>query len=68
MAAHKGAAGGDKYKSKVENNASPEFPQPFVRLDKLVCAQVRALWWRQRRDGNRLPAESGIIVIEGGKS
>lgn len=68
MAAHKGAAGGNNYKSNLENNASREVPQPFVRLDELVYAQVRELWWRQRREGNRLPAEPGVILIQGGRS
>ncbi len=26
------------------------------------------LWWRQLRLGHRLPAEPGIILIEGGQS
>ena len=29
---------------------------------------VVALWWAMRREGGRLPAEKGVIVISGGKS
>ena len=29
-------------------------------------ASLRALWWRQAGAGHRLPAEIGVIVIEGG--
>ncbi len=33
-----------------------------------ALTEVRCLWWRQRRQGLRLPAERGVIVIEGGRS
>jgi hypothetical protein len=66
MAAHKGAAGGNKYESEAQVNASREALQPFACLDELVVAQVRALWWRQLRLGNRLPAQTGMIVLNGG--
>ena len=29
-------------------------------------AETRALWWRQAALGHRLPAEIGIITIDGG--
>jgi hypothetical protein len=29
-------------------------------------AELRVVWWRQAALGNRLPAEHGVIVIEGG--
>ncbi len=29
--------------------------------------ELRALWWRQWCQGNRLPAEPEIILLEGGK-
>ena len=29
---------------------------------------VRAVWWRQWRLGHRMPAEHGVIVIDGGRS
>jgi hypothetical protein len=73
MAAPRGQSGaaGDKSRNHFSQNfltTSPTLPQPIVRLDELIQAQVRALWWRQRRDGNRLPAEPGMILIGGGKS
>ena len=30
-------------------------------------AQLRALWWRQTALSHRLPAETNIIVMEGGR-
>ena len=38
-----------------------------VRLDSLVQQQVREVWWRQVRLGNRLPPELYLIVIRGGR-
>ena len=35
-----------------------------VRPDEIP--ELRAMWWRQAALGNRLPAELGVIVIEGG--
>ena len=37
-------------------------PRP-IRDDEIP--ELRALWWRQAALGNRLPAERGVIVIEG---
>jgi hypothetical protein len=31
-------------------------------------AELRAMFWRQARLGHRLPAEAGIIAIDGGRS
>ncbi len=31
-------------------------------------ASLRAMWWRQAGAGHRLPAEIGVIVIEGGST
>jgi len=37
-------------------------------LDDLTKAELRTVWWRQRRLlDTKLPAERGIIVIEGGR-
>ena len=40
-------------------------PRP-VRADEIP--ELRAIWWRQARLGHRLPAERGVIVIEGGRT
>ncbi len=37
-------------------------PRP-VRPDEV--SELRAIFWRQARLGHRLPAELGVIVIEG---
>ena len=29
-------------------------------------AALRAMWWRQASAGHRLPAERGVVVIDGG--
>ena len=29
-------------------------------------ASLRAMWWRQAGAGHRLPAEPGVIIVEGG--
>jgi hypothetical protein len=39
-----------------------------VRLGNIVQQQVLELWWRQRRHhGVDLPAERGVVAIEGGR-
>ena len=48
----------------------------FISVAQLVprpigpgeLAELRVMWWRQARLGHRLPAEIGIIAIEGGQS
>ena len=40
-------------------------PRP-VRDDEIP--ELRVLWWRQAALGHRLPAETGVIVVEGGAS
>ena len=45
-------------------------------VENFVCRPMRpserslvvACWWRMRREGVKLPAEPGVIVIEGGQS
>ena len=37
-----------------------------VRSDEIPA--LRAIWWRQAALDHRLPAEHGVIVIEGGRS
>ena len=39
-------------------------PRP-IRADEIP--ELRAMWWRQAALGHRLPAEIGVIVIEGGE-
>ena len=40
-------------------------PRP-VRADEIP--ELRSIYWRQAALGHRLPAEIGIILIEGGRS
>ena len=39
---------------------------PFPSLSTSAILDVRAIWWRQKAQGHRLPAERGIILIDGG--
>ena len=62
----------------LHNTASAGF-QPFRTIDELVEAargslrtptkaeqrELRAMWWRQRRLGHTLPAEPGLILLDG---
>ena len=36
-------------------------------LDNQTQTDLRHMWWRLRRRGVRLPAERGVIVIDGGR-
>ena len=53
--------------SDPSRNASIEFaqlvPRP-VRPDEIL--ELRSIYWRQAALGHRLPAEIGVIVVEGG--
>lgn len=35
-------------------------------LDNEIRTNLRRLWWQFRREGVRLPAEHGVIMIDGG--
>ncbi len=57
------AVNGDKSNHTSFVDVAQLIPRP-VRPDEIP--EVRALWWRQAALGHRLPAEIGVIVIEGG--
>jgi hypothetical protein len=40
--------------------------QPFVTLGDAAHQALTALWWRLHRSGLSLPAERGVILINGG--
>ena len=44
-------------------NVADLVPRP-VRPDEIL--ELRAIYWRQAALGHRLPAERGLIVLEGG--
>ena len=48
------------------HRSAPE-PQALTNRN-LLLGQLRAVWWFQWRAGVRLPAEPGVILIEGGRS
>ncbi len=39
---------------------------PIRSLSNADVANLRAIWWRHAALGHHLPAERGIIVIDGG--
>ena len=48
-----------------KHNISQSLPFPQI-TDRSLLEVLRVIWWGQIRDGNRLPAEPGVILIEGG--
>ncbi|MBT6609489.1 MAG: hypothetical protein HOB37_13660 [Rhodospirillaceae bacterium] len=41
---------------------------PYRRSDSPeAIRETRATWWRISKPGNKLPAEQGLIVIQGGR-
>ena len=40
-------------------------PRPMRKSERSL---VVACWWAMRREGVKLPAERGVILIDGGKS
>ena len=38
-----------------------------VTEKSLTLGNLRVIWWSQWRQGHRLPAERGVILIDGGK-
>lgn len=60
-----GGGAGDNEISPVSNSNSSHAPQLTDR--SLTLAHLRTIWWSQWRQGYRLPAEKGLIVIDGGR-
>ncbi len=58
------AVNSDGSNHSLEIPTSQLLPRP-VRPDELP--ELRAIFWRQVALGHRLPAERGVIVIEGGR-
>ena len=57
------AVNSDGPNSSLEFPASHLIPRP-VRPDELL--ELRAIFWRQAALGHRLPAELGVILLDGG--
>ena len=51
--------------SFIEIEVADLVPRP-VRADEIP--ELRSIYWRQAALGHRLPAEFGVIVIEGGRT
>jgi hypothetical protein len=41
--------------------------QPFIALGNAAHMALATLWWSLRTDGVPLPAERGVIVLDGGR-
>lgn len=54
---------GDNSDTNLEIPLSQLHPRP-IRPGEL--ASLGAMWWRQAGAGHRLPAEIGVIVVQGG--
>ena len=59
------AVNGDKSNHTAFVDVAQLLPRP-VRADEIP--ELRAMWWRQAALGHRLPAELGVIVLEGGRT
>ena len=58
-----GADSNDNSNHSLDIEVSQLVSRP-VRSDEIP--ELRAMWWRQVALGHRLPAELGVIVLEGG--
>jgi hypothetical protein len=72
-----GAGGGAKaskrisqYRDDANNSLTTEIPQDCLRRRPMMPSElphVRRLYWAHAAHGTRLPAERGVIVIDGGR-
>ena len=67
MAAHKGAAG-DRFGNHTGNDSNTISLISPQSTDRSLVEVLRVIWWGQIREGHRMPAEKGVILIDGGKS
>jgi len=57
------AGSGDGSDNSLSFDPAQLHPRPIGPGE---LASLRALWWRQAALGHRLPAERGVILLEGG--
>ncbi len=60
-------SGSGRGDSKLKQQDKPISHSLQVTNHSLVKA-LRTIWWGQAALGNRMPAEPGVILIEGGSS
>ena len=53
--------------SSVVDDDHDHQPWPWSRRCPVVDVEIRAMYWRLYRFGDRFPAESGVIVFDGGQ-
>jgi hypothetical protein len=54
-------------KSNIDASTSFSQDRPHFELPSSDRSLVRSLFWAMRREGLTLPAEPGVILIEGGR-
>ncbi len=61
-----GQGGGGKDKNKGSSLTILDYHiAPFPSLSTSAILDARAIWWRQKAQGHRLPAQPGVIIING---
>ena len=63
MAAHKGAAG-DRFGNHFSHDSNTISPKPPQITERSLVKVLRVIWWGQVREGRRMPAEKGVILLE----
>ena len=51
-----------------QNQARPDVVRSEQTTDRSLIEVLRVIWWGQIREGHRMPAEKGVILIDGGLS
>lgn len=72
----RGPPGGNGPSSSEHRTGNGDNPEHIISIDRAQLRhrpvlpdeipELRRLWWRQAAQGHRLPAEVGVIVVEGG--
>ncbi len=65
MAAHEEAVG-DRFGNRFSRDSNTISLTPPPITDRSLVEVLRVIWWGQIREGHRMPAEMGVILIEGG--
>ena len=63
MAAHEGAAG-DRFGNRFSRDSHSTSPHPEQITDRSLVEALRVIWWGQIREGHRMQAEYGVILLE----
>ena len=67
MAAREGAAG-DRFGNHTGNDSNTISLISPPTTDRSLVKVLRVIWWGQIREGHRMPAEKGVILVNGARS